>query len=229
MKARLLTLLVLLVPLMAGADEATNSPLVEAARAGVFAQLGSSAASVTLQAVTSSRRGPADAHTSYHARRVDGHFPRARFTVMVDVLRDGRNVGTVPVGFALSASGPGLVYRHAEHAGIATGLLDTDTGVVDAARALGALHDLSAQSGMRLRHSVRVGAPVLASDFEPIPDVDNRSTVRLQATFGAITIESPATAMRSGNRGDKVPVMVSGANGPVTALVIDKGVTRIER
>lgn len=229
MKARLLTLLALLLPAIAGADEATDSPLVEAARAGVLAQLGSSAASVSLQAVTTSRRGPADARTSYHARPVDGHFPRARFSVMVDVLRDGRKVGTVPVGFVLSESGPGLVYRHAEHAGMATALLDTETGMVDAARAVGALHDLSAQSGMRLRHSVRAGAPVLASDFEAVPDVDNRSTVRLQATFGAITVESPATAMRSGNRGDKVPVMVSGASGPVTALVVDKGVTRIER
>ena len=229
MKAGVLTLLVLLIPLVAGADEVTTSPLVEAARAGVLAQLGSPAASVTLQAVSSSRGGPADGHTSYHVRPVDGDFPRARFTVMVDVLRDGRKVGTVPVGFVLSESGPGLVYRHAEHAGVATALLDTDTGVVDAARALGSLHDLSAQSGMRLRHSVRAGAPVLASDFETVPDVDNRSTVRLQATFGAITVESPATAMRSGNRGDKVPVMVSGASGPVTALVVDKGVTRIER
>lgn len=214
-------------PVMAA--DTSPSPIVAAAREAVLTRLGSAAAASTLEAVAAGRTGHGDARATYKARPIEGPFPRARFTVMVDVYgRAGRLVGSHPVGFALSETGVSLVYRHAEHAGVDAMLVDADTGDVDLARAPDALANLSEAGGKRLRHAVRAGAPVLASDFEPVPDVDVRSVVRLEASYGAITVESPAVAMRAGNRGDKVPVMVHGASGPVTALVVDKGVARIE-
>lgn len=217
------------LPALSLADEAALSPAARCARDAVLRQLGSASDGATLEVVSASRAEHDAPGAGYRAHPVEGRFPRARFTVMVDVLRDGRVIASRPVGFALSERGPSLVYRHADRAGAPAEHIDVDTASIDQARAVGALRDLAAEAGMRLRRTVRAGDPVLASDFEPVPDVDNRSVVRLQATYGAITVETPATAMRSGNRGDSVPVMVQGASGPVTARVIDRGVARIEQ
>jgi flagella basal body P-ring formation protein FlgA len=87
--------------------------------------------------------------------------------------------------------------------------------------------DPSQLKGMRLRHAVLAGSPVLLEDFERIPDVDRQQRVDVTASYGVITLQAKGTAIGRGNAGDTVLVLVDGAEAPVHARVTDKGVVQV--
>lgn len=196
--------------------------VVEAARASVEARLaGAPGAALT---VTSRPAAPPQDAT-LRVLPVAGRFPRERFAVDVVYLSHGRSVGRGTVSFSLSMSREGWVYGEEGHPHEDAALLALVPGPVDAAHAVPV--EPAAVTGMRLKRSVRRGQPLSLADFEAVPDVDNRQAVRLRAVFGEITLESAGTALRSGNKGEVVTVQVPGANEPVKATVIDRGVAEL--
>jgi flagella basal body P-ring formation protein FlgA len=225
---RFLTFLVVPLAFAAGsvAKAADTDAIVAAARASVEAALGGRYASVELTEAGRPAVGAPDG-TILRAMPVAGRFPRERFTVDVQFLRGGRVVGKASVGFALHAGVDGWVYARDAHGHEDAGSVAMERRTVDAARGTPVSPD--ELSGMRLRRNVRAGQTVAMTDFERIPDVDNRQPVQLRAAFGEITVESAGLALRAGTRGDVVTVQVDGATAPVKATVVDRGVAELVR
>jgi flagella basal body P-ring formation protein FlgA len=206
------------------AAQAPPQAIVASARASVEAALGSRYSAMDLVETTRPvAAAPED--VTLRAMPVVGRFPRQRFTVDVQFVRRGRVVGKATVGFALHVAGEGWVYTRDAHDHDDVASLAIERGAVDVARAAPASPD--DLIGMRLRRNVRAGQPVSLSDFERVPDVDNRQTVRLRAAFGEIMVESAGLALRAGNRGDVVTVQVEGATAPVKATVVERGVAEL--
>jgi flagella basal body P-ring formation protein FlgA len=224
MSARfLLPWLLLPFSAVAAAPEGTDA-VVDAARASVETALGQRYGQVDLQVTGRPSVHPA-ADVVLRAMPVVGRFPRERFTVDVNLLRNGRVVGKGTVGFALHASTEGWVYSKDahEHDPVTGVVMERET--VDAAQGEGITPDQL--DGLRLKRNVRAGKIVALADFERVPDIDNRQPVRLMAAFGDITVERAGMAMRAGNRGDVVTVQVDGATAPVKATVTDRGVAEL--
>jgi len=223
-----------LTPVIANAADTPSSTsavdgVVAAARAEVEQRLGGTYERVELNVTSRPERLPsAKGAIDFRALPISGHWPRARFTEMVEVRSGGRVLRTVPVGFSLSAFAPAWVYRGDVNERLPVDQLDLVEQSVNVASANGAsLASPDALKGKRLRHPVRVGQVVSIEDFEDVPDVDNRQPVRLLASFGSITVERAGVAMRAGNKGEIVPVQVAGTNEPVKATVTDRGVAQV--
>jgi flagella basal body P-ring formation protein FlgA len=223
-------LLALLAPAVTWATASSpTAAAVAAARAAVEQRLGTAYGDVHLS-VTSQPEHLAlsKGALTFHPHPVAGRWPRARFVVVVDVLEGGRVLHTVPVGFALSAYATAWVYRDDLTEHLPADVLPLIQRSVDiAATHVEPLTSLTAIKGRRLRHPVRAGQIASAEDFETVPDVDNRQTVRLLASYGDITVERTGLALRAANRGQMVPVQVAGAAEPVNAVVKDRGVTEV--
>lgn len=160
---------------------------------------------------------------------VTGRWPRSRVAVPVRITVDGAVVRTETVWFAVTAERDVLVYAEDAPAGtpataIKTRVVSVDVAAVQQAFAV----DSAGYSGERLKRGVHAGAPVLAGDFEPIPDVDRQGTVAVHVRYGAIRMEATGRAMRAGNTGEVVPVLVDGAETPVEARVLARGEVEIE-
>lgn len=200
-----------------------------AARKAVEQRLGGAYEQIALTVTSRPERlSSGKAAVSFRALPVTGRWPRARFTMMVEVLSDGHVLRTVPVGFALSARARAWVYRDDLTERLPAELLVLEERSVDvaagSAEPLGSPDELK---GKRLRRAVRAGQVVSLGDFEDVPDVDNRQPVRLLASYGGITVERAGVAMRAANRGELVPVQVTGTREPVKATVTDRGVAQV--
>ncbi|HEY4145293.1 flagellar basal body P-ring formation chaperone FlgA [Pinirhizobacter sp.] len=220
--------------------------MISTAGVAIAADAGPNEAVTVARAAVQTRLGPAyhDVHldvtaapihagvpgTTYHAMPIQGKFPRARLTVMVQVCAPNHGCKAQAVGFALTAHAETLVYTDSAASHTPGSLLVIEPGTVDVVAMHGApLASRDAVRDMRLRRAVRAGGAASLEDFEPVPDVDDRQRVTLVAEAGAITIESSGTAMRSGNRGDQVPVQVAGATEPVRGVVTGRGVVHVAR
>jgi flagella basal body P-ring formation protein FlgA len=217
------------VPAIASSPDAAIDGAVAAARASVEQRLGHAFEHVELDITSKPERMPSSKGAlEFRVLPVAGRWPRSRFTTMVEVLSGGHVLRTVPVGFALSATATALVYRSDTADHVMADQLDLVTQDVDVAGGRDLpLRSADALKGKRLRRAVRAGQAVSADDFEDVPDVDNRQTVRLLVNYGGITVERPGVAMRAANKGEVVPVQVAGTNEPVKATVMDRGVTQV--
>jgi flagella basal body P-ring formation protein FlgA len=163
-----------------------------------------------------------------HARRPQGHWPRARVGMPVDVSVNGEVVRSATVWFAISVHHdvPGYVADAA--IGTAASSLKFGPHDEDVAALQGQIIvDPKQLDGMRLRHAVVAGSPVLLEDFERVPDVDRQQRVDVMATHGVIKLQAKGTSIGRGNAGDTVLVLVDGAETPVHARVTDKGVVQV--
>jgi flagella basal body P-ring formation protein FlgA len=202
----------------------STDAVIDAARVSVEAALGQRYGQIDLEVTGRPSAVPAS-DVALRAMPVVGRFPRERFTVDVDLLRNGRVVGKATVGFALHASTEGWVYSKDAHDHDLVAAVAMERQTVDAAHGEGVTPDQL--EGLRLKRNVRAGKVVALADFERVPDIDNRQSIRLLAAFGDITVESAGMAMRAGNRGDVVTVQVDGATAPVKATVTDRGVAEL--
>ncbi|GAA0706215.1 flagellar basal body P-ring formation protein FlgA [Dyella marensis] len=231
MSLRLATLLALacLAPAAACAGDAAADGAVAAARAAVEQRLGHGYEHLQLDVTTRPEHLPAaKGALEFRALPIAGRWPRARFTAMVEVRSGGRVLRTVPVGFALSATGQAWVYRDDVVERLPADQLQLEERNVDVALGSSApLASPDALKGKRLRHPVRAGQVASIEDFEDVPDVDNRQQVRLMASYGGITVERAGVAMRAANKGETVPVQVAGTSEPVKATVTDRGVAQV--
>lgn len=220
---------VMVTPAAALSPTDTIGGAIAAARAAVEQRLGNAYGHVELSVTSKPERIPSvNGVLAFRVLPVTGRWPRARFTEMVEVVSGGHVLRTLAVGFALSATTRALVYRSDTGEHVAVDQLDLVEQDVDAAGGRDVpLASPEALKGKRLRRPVRAGQAVCADDFEDVPDVDNRQTVRLVANYGGITVERPGVAMRAANRGEVVPVQVAGTNDPVKATVMDRGVAQV--
>jgi flagellar basal body P-ring formation protein FlgA len=162
------------------------------------------------------------------ARKPEGRWPRARVGMPVDISVNGQVVRSATVWFALSVHRDMPAYVADTAMGTDASNLKLAPHDVDVAMMQGSVvTDPHQLDGMRLRHAVLAGSPVLLEDFEKIPDVDRQQRVDVTESYGVIKLQAKGTAIGRGNTGDTVLVQVDGAETPVHARVTDKGVVQV--
>jgi len=232
MRIVILTLL-LSAPLQASTlptlQRVASARVVEEARAQLMTRLGGDANVAQVSLVGT----PEDVMVlpgklTLTARPPTGRWPRSRISVPVDIAVNGQIVRSATVWFALSLHHDVLNYVADTPLGTVASSLkfvphDQDVAVVQG----GLVTDASQLNGMRLRHPVSAGSAVVREDFEPIPDVDRRERVEVDAAFGSIHMQTKGTAIGPGNAGDTVSVLVDGGETPVDARITNKGVVEV--
>ncbi|RUL72731.1 flagellar basal body P-ring formation chaperone FlgA [Dyella choica] len=162
------------------------------------------------------------------ARKPEGRWPRARVSVPVDITVNDAVVRSTTVWFALSVQHDVSTYISDAAIGAAASTLKFAPHAADVAALQGTLvSDPHQLDGMRLRHAVLTGSPVVLEDFERIPDVDRQQRVEVMASYGVIRLQAKGTAVGRGNAGDTVLVQVDGAEAPVRARITDRGVVQV--
>lgn len=159
-----------------------------------------------------------------------GQWPRSRVAVLVRLLSAGHRTKAETVWFAVQAVRSLAVYTADARQGTPAGAVQTRLADVDTAQLHGRpVRALAAMRGQRLRRTMLAGAPVLAEDFEPVPDVDARQQVTVLVRYGAIHMQTRGTALSAGDAGQTVAVLATGADSPVQARVAGKGVVELAR
>lgn len=226
----LVTLAMTSMPAWAGEGATLPSiRVVDAARAVVDARLGDAGPSaiVTVIGHPDDLRLPAG-NIELKPRVAIHSWPRSRVSVPVDVYVAGRLVSTAVVWFALSLPASGQGYAASYAAGTDIRQLSLDTVTYDAAAIQGVVASLPSNGEpMRLRRNVRAGDPLRSEDFESLPDIVRGQHVRVAILSGSLRVTAQAIAIGSGSRGDKVNVMVDGAEAAVQAEVTGKGEVQV--
>ncbi|WP_017462641.1 flagellar basal body P-ring formation chaperone FlgA [Dyella ginsengisoli] len=159
-----------------------------------------------------------------------GRWPRARVAVPVQLQINGRTVRTAVVWFAVHAEHSAWVYANDAAAGTPFTRINTRPGSIDLASSEDApVQSLDRLAGERLSHRVQAGTPLVQGDFEVIPDVDRQQSVTVVVDSGAVRLQTRGTALTAGNAGQAVQVLARGADAPVTAEVMAKGVVHVGR
>lgn len=206
--------------------------LVEAARAALLAKASEAGVQVDLT-VAGRVEGVDFPATTASVPEVavihwDGPWLRSRVGVPVQVRAGNRQI-TATVWFAVTAPASGELYADGFGRGEPAEKLIYRAGLVDLARQQGQRTAVPASlAGMRLRRAVREGDPVLASDFEPVPMISARQTVRVLATRGAVRLSVAAQALADGDAGQMIPVLPASATSPIRARVVSPEVVTIE-
>ena len=232
---RLFVLLVLL-PLVALAGPAAPvrqrvaaARIVAAARARIDARLDADGAkaSVTVVGVPEDVELPLGS-IQLDAGALTGRWPRARVGVPVNISINGRVVRSATVWFAVSVHRDALAYAADAAEGTSAAALSLVTRDTDVAQVAGKLVGSPAQlAGLRLRHPVLADSVATMGDFERIPDVDRQQRVRVMVAAGTVRLQAMGTALGSGDVGGVLSVKVDGAQSPVRALVMGKGVVSV--
>ncbi|HUB90314.1 MAG TPA: flagellar basal body P-ring formation chaperone FlgA [Dyella sp.] len=203
--------------------------IVAVAQAEMDARLGNDKATAQLAVVGK----PEDVQVlagklALKARQPEGRWPRSRVSVPVEVSVNGTVVRSATVWFAVSVQREVPTYALDASLGTAASALKFVSHDADIAALQGSLvTDPHQLDGMRLRHAVVAGSPVVLEDFERIPDVDRQQRVEVLESYGVIKLEAKGTAIGHGNAGDTVLVQVDGAEAPVRARITDKGVVQV--
>lgn len=225
--------LLLALPLYASASPmlqtVASARIVDVARAELDSCLGDDKAAAQVEVVGK----PEDVQVlsgslAIKARKLEGRWPRARVGMPVDISVNGQVVRSATVWFAVSVHHDVPGYAADAAMGTVGSSLkftphDADVATLQSA----VVTDPDQLKGLRLRHAVLAGSPVLLEDFERIPDVDRQQRVDVTASYGVIKLETKGTAIGRGNAGDTVLVLVDGAEAPVHARITDKGVVQV--
>jgi flagella basal body P-ring formation protein FlgA len=154
---------------------------------------------------------------------IPGRWPRARAGVPVRLTVDGRPVRTLTAWVETTDVRPVLTYADATNARTAADALRLVVGDVDMTCCAGApVADADALRGQRLRRAVRAGAPVLPSDFEPMPDVAERQQVTIEVVRGPVRLTTVGIALADGRIGQTIAVRPDASERAVAARVTDK-------
>lgn len=212
---------------------APTGPLVEAARAALLERARESGIEAIVEPVGRTpvlASGPGDAD-AVNAQVSARDWLRPRVPVTVSFLpADRLRPTTVTLWFAVSAPTSGPVYATDLPRGTAASQVESRPGVIDLARTHGERPLPAPMPGStgRLRRAVRAGEPVLASDLEPVPTVQARRRVGIEAVVGVVRIVTQGTALADGDIGDAIPVLPDHAAQPVEGRVVSPEVVRIE-
>jgi flagella basal body P-ring formation protein FlgA len=207
----------------------TSDRIVATARSAFPAVKGSMKVTLRVIGVPHDATVP-DGSVRLEVQPVVGRWPRARVAVSVLISVDGKALRTETIWFAVKATQTAWVYGSDAPAGTPVGKLKIRQADVDVAESDGQpVKTLASLADERLKRGVHAGWPLLAGDFEPVPDVDTRSQVVVHVHYGPIRIETLAQAMGAGEVGDTVPVLIKGAASPVLARIVGKGAVDIAR
>ncbi|MBE1162731.1 flagellar basal body P-ring formation chaperone FlgA [Dyella acidiphila] len=227
--ALVLSALPLLVAASPSLQTVASARIVDAARVELDSCLGDDKALAQVEVVGK----PEDVQllagsVTIKARKPEGRWPRARVGMPVDISVNGQLMRSATVWFAVSVHHDVPGYAADAAMGTVASALKFTPHDADVATLQGPVVTDSQQvQGMRLRHAVLAGSPVLLEDFEHIPDVDRQQRVDVSASYGVIKLQTKGTAIGRGNTGDTVLVLVDGAEEPVHARITDKGVVQV--
>lgn len=152
-----------------------------------------------------------------------GRLPRMHVAVPVRLLVDGRLVRTLTVWMDLRDERQVLSYAAGYAARQPGADLRLQTATVDMACCAGETVAAAQQlAELRLKRSVRAGQPVLASDFEALPDVQAQRPVAIEVALGQVRLTTAGIALADGRIGDEVPVRTAASRETVKAHVVAK-------
>jgi flagellar basal body P-ring formation protein FlgA len=161
---------------------------------------------------------------------IAGTWPRSRVGVPVQVWMDDRMVQSRLVWFSVRWWKNALVYARAANTGETARPELVQIQLIDA---IGSRTLASAETqwmeGMRLRHQVRAGKPVLKGDFEPAPIVARDEKVQVQVRIGGVRLSTTGIATQQGGLDEEISVRPDGSLHSVKARVVAKNEVRIER
>jgi len=155
---------------------------------------------------------------------VAGRWPRARAGVPVRLNVDGHM--SRPLTVWVSASDPRTVLAYtADYAAGTQGVsVQAAPAVIDMVCCDSiAVTDVHALTDRRLRHPVRAGMPVLASDLEPMPVVAAQEPVAVAVERGSVRIVMPGVALQDGAMGEHIAVRAKPSRHAIQARVVAKG------
>lgn len=157
---------------------------------------------------------------------VAGRWPRARVGVPVRLRVDGRVVRTLTAWVALSDMRRVPTYAQAANAKSTVDAASVVVAEVDMTCCDGDVVDTgvgaTALAGKRLRRAVRAGQPVMAADFEPMPDVAARQQVTIEVVRGPVRLTTVGIALADAHIGQRVTVRPDAAEQTVVGRVTDK-------
>ncbi|RMH94069.1 flagella basal body P-ring formation protein FlgA [Lysobacter pythonis] len=153
-----------------------------------------------------------------------GRFPRTRMSISARILVDGKPVRSLWVSATFNE--PQQAYVYARH--YATGHLAEHVQwlprTINATCCSGPfLTDAKALRGLRLKHMVPPGKPVVRGDFETIPPVRVGDVVDIEVANGAVELNVKGRALADGQSGELVSVLAAGAAKPMKARVTGPG------
>lgn len=213
----------------AGDQRIPSRQIVEAAREALGRQSAMASAGATLEVIGAPQDVDVPAGTlGLVPHAVTGRWPRPRVGVPVDIRVGGRTARVATVWFAVSMPGEVETFAAATPAGTRAEDIRFEPGTSDLARLEATpVTDPSTLHDMRLRRGVREGDAATLADFEPVPDVDRRQPVRVDVAMGAVRLHAHGVAQGAGDRGEVVAVLVDGAEAPVKARIVDRGVVEV--
>ena len=89
--------------------------------------------------------------------------------------------------------------------------------------------DLAQQiDGLWLNQATRAGAPVLKRHLQPEPLVQRNAVVNVVVQGPGLRLQTQGKVMRQGQFGERVPVLVDGAESSMMAVVSAKGEVHVE-
>lgn len=159
---------------------------------------------------------------------VAGRWPRPRVAVPVRHLVDGRAVRSQTVWVAVHWYAEADVYAENQIAGTPVAKLRHRRERVDLAPHGLPLPAAEMPQAQRLRRAVRAGQPMVASDFEPMPDVLAGAELQVEVVRGAVRLSVAGRALAEGSVGDVIPVALDASQQPVDSLILSSQAVRVE-
>lgn len=230
MPTRLLLLLgFLFAPVVLAEQSVPHAVVAEAVRAQLQAQ--SKALPGDLELSVLGRDEPLVLPAGRHEMQVGavtGPWPRARVAVPVRHLVEGRAVRSQTMWVAVRWWMEADVYADNLVAGTPVAELGHRRERVDLAPHGSPLPVAELPAGQRLRRPVRAGQPMVAADFEPMPDVLAGADVQVEVVRGSVRLSTTGRALAEGFVGDVIPVTVDAGRRPVDSLILTSQAVRVE-
>lgn len=157
-----------------------------------------------------------------------GRWPRPRVAVSVEHRVDEKAVRNQVVWVAAHWWMQADVHADGAAQGTPTAALRFRRERVDLAPYGPATEASQLPGGQRLRRPVRAGRPVLASDFEPLPDVLAGAELQVEVARGAVRLSTVGRAMSDGSIGDVIPVSLGKSRPPVDSMILSSKAVRVE-
>lgn len=162
--------------------------------------------------------------------RLLGQSLRSRLAVELEgVPCDGGPAQTQTLWFKARAWRDAWVYGRAGRAEQALADAEPRRERIDVAALQLRPDDLAQQiDGLWLNQATRAGAPVLKRQVQPEPLVQRNAVVDVVVQAPGLRLQTQGKVMRQGLLGDRVPVLVDGAESSLMAVVSGKGEVHVE-
>ena len=169
---------------------------------------------------------------SYELRagEIRGEWPRRRVGVPVQVWQNGVMLHSRMVWFSVRWWKEALAYARPATSGDPASAESVHRIRMDVT-GIESLpgNDVSWMEGMRFRRAVRVGQPVLKSDFESVPVVGRDQEVQVSVQIGLVHLVTKGLASQEGAMDEVIDVRPEGSQRSVRARIVAKNEVQIER